>query len=100
MTPTVTTVEFANPVEQAGTKITKVKMQKPKAGALRGLSLGAVFQMDVAAMITLLPRVTEPALAPATIEELELEDFRALALEVLGFFSKTPATMTPDQTPG
>ena len=48
------------PIQRGDQTITRVQVRKPNAGALRGLSLVEVLQMNVTALQTLLPRVTEP----------------------------------------
>lgn len=64
----------------------EVRVREPKAGELRGLSLQAVITMDAAAMIKLLPRITEPALSPAEVETMRAVDFGELAGAAAGFF--------------
>jgi hypothetical protein len=82
-------VTLVKPIERAGEQepVTAVTIQKPSTGALRGLKLTDVLQMDVNAMIRLLPRITEPSLLPAEVEALDPADFLALASEVAGFFA-------------
>ena len=55
-------------------------------GDMRGLKLTDVMQMDVGAMLRLLPRVSDPALAPSEIEALPGADLVALASGVIGLF--------------
>lgn len=88
MTKAIETITFDTPIDQAGTKIKEVKLRKPKAGELRGMKLRDVLSMDVTSMIQLLPRITEPALAPATVDEMELNDFTTLSVVVTSFFAK------------
>ena len=52
------------PINRGDQTITRVQVRKPNAGALRGLSLVEVLQMNVTALQTLLPRVTEPPRGP------------------------------------
>lgn len=66
--------------------VTAVTLREPSTGDMRGLKLTDVMQMDVAAMIRLIPRVSDPALAPGEIEALPGSDFVALASGVVGFF--------------
>ncbi len=80
------TVTLETPIIRGETSIAAVQLRKPKAGALRGLQLQSVLQGDVNAMITLIPRITEPPLLQQEAENLEAEDLAALAATVMGFF--------------
>jgi Phage tail assembly chaperone proteins, E, or 41 or 14 len=83
---------LVTPIQRpAGAAVTSLSLRKPDVGALRGLKLTDVLQMDVNAMIKLLPRITEPALMPDEIIALDPADFMSLAGQVVGFF------MTPEQ---
>lgn len=80
-------VTLSTPVTRAGGEpIVAVTVRKPGVGALRGLKLLDVLQMDVNAMCKLLPRVTEPALLPDEVAALDPADFVALAGQTTGFF--------------
>lgn len=71
---------------QAGTEFTAVGLRKPDVGTLRGLKMTDILQMDVNAMLVLLPRITEPALAPSEVSLLDPADFMSLAGRVVAFF--------------
>jgi len=86
----VQNVALNNGPEVAGVRIAEVTVREPSAGELRGLSIGAIATMDVAAMIRLLPRITEPALSAAQIEALGAYDFGELAGRAAGFFMTAP----------
>lgn len=66
--------------------IARLTVTKPLAGALRGLKLTDILQMDVAAMMILLPRITSPAITPDEAAALDLTDLMALSGTVVGFF--------------
>lgn len=53
--------------------------------ALRGLSLVEVLQMNVTALQTLLPRVTEPPLLKNEVANMDPADLVALGTEVVAF---------------
>lgn len=80
------TVRLAYPIRRKGGDIAEIVLRKPKAGALRGLKIEELYQTDVNALIVLLPRITQPALIPAEIEDMESEDLIELAGAVKGFF--------------
>lgn len=72
-------------VRSNGQTITHVQVRKPNAGALRGLSLVEVLQMNVTALQVLLPRVTEPMLLRPEVDAMDPADLVALGSEVVGF---------------
>lgn len=80
-----TGVPLDAPVKRGEQTITHVHVRKSNAGALRGLSLVEVLQMNVTALQTLLPRVTEPPLLKAEVLTLDPADLVALGTEVVNF---------------
>lgn len=82
----MTKVTLTTPVKREGGDIATVTLRKPDVGALRGLKLTDILQMDVNAMLVLLPRVTEPALLPADVATLDPADFMTLAGGCVAFF--------------
>ncbi|BEP96256.1 phage tail assembly protein [Acidovorax sp. A79] len=73
------------PIQRGAQTITHVQVRKPNAGALRGLSLVEVLQMNVTALQTLLPRVTEPPLLKQEVALMDPADLVSLGTEVVGF---------------
>lgn len=82
------TVELDTPILRGKTEITSVIVRKPQSGALRGTRLQALMDMDVNAMITVLPRVTTPALTTQEIAEMDPADLVSLSVEVVTFLLK------------
>ena len=78
------------PITHGNVTITEVEVRKPTAGELRGMKLFLLLQMDVAALIMLLPRITAPALSADDVAGLDPADFMSMANEVVSFFM-TPA---------
>jgi len=85
------TVELDTPILRGKTAITSVIVRKPQAGALRGTRLQALMDMDVNAMITVLPRVTTPALTAPEIAEMDPADLVTLSIEVVTFLLRKSA---------
>lgn len=79
-------VTLAHPIKRTGGEITTITLRKPKVSALRGLKVEDLYQTDVNALLVLLPRITEPALIAAEIEDMESDDLIELAGAVKGFF--------------
>lgn len=80
------TIRLNTPIRRAGGDIAEITLRKPKAGALRGLKIEDLYQTDVNALIVLVPRISEPALIAAEIEDMESDDLIELAGAVKGFF--------------
>jgi len=79
-------ITLQTPVKRKNEEIASVALRRPKAGELRGLSLARIMQMDVSAIIALVPRISQPVLDEAEVAGLGPVDFAALAQEVVGFF--------------
>jgi hypothetical protein len=71
---------------KGGETITSVTVLEPTTGALRGVKLTNLLQMDVSTLIAVLPRITQPALLPDEVAALKPVDLTKLANEVIGFF--------------
>ncbi|SFU18360.1 Phage tail assembly chaperone protein, E, or 41 or 14 [Kosakonia arachidis] len=84
-------ITLENPVQRGGQTIDTITLIKPNAGTLRGVSLAAVANSDVDALIKVLPRVTAPSLTEQEVAALELPDLVALAGKVIGFLSPSSA---------
>lgn len=79
-------VNLTQPIKRGENSIASVVLRKPEVGSLRGLKMTDILQMDVNAMMALLPRISEPALLPAEISAMDPADFMELAGRIVGFF--------------
>lgn len=79
------TVELDTPLTRGSQSVAEIHIRKPKSGALRGVSLTDVLQMDVGALTRVLPRITEPALSEAEIRDMDPADLVQLGGVVAGF---------------
>lgn len=96
MTPTTETITLDHPIQRGDQQITAITLRKPMAGELRGVNLMAVMQMDVAAAITLLPRITSPSLTTQEVERLDPADLLQLTSTVTSFLlPKSASTAFP-----
>ncbi|KZN44002.1 phage tail assembly protein [Pseudoalteromonas luteoviolacea] len=84
--PEFKTVKLETPITRGETIIEEVQLRKPKAGELRGLSLADLLNLDVNAVSTLLPRISDPILTKQDIDELDTENLTLLAGESASFF--------------
>ncbi|KFL46051.1 hypothetical protein IL54_1464 [Sphingobium sp. ba1] len=83
--PQMATVTLDAPIITGDITIDQVKIRKPQAGELRGLSLSALLNLDYAALENLLPRITIPTLTKAQIMAMDPSDFTQLGSEVMDF---------------
>lgn len=79
------TVTLDNPIQRGETEISTVEVRRPKAGALRGLNLRTLSELDYTALETLLPRITNPMLSKQDVAELDPSDLMQLGAEVVDF---------------
>lgn len=82
------TVTLDTPIMRGKTRIDSLVVRKPQSGALRGTRLQALMDMDVNAMMVVLPRVTTPALTQQEINEMDPADLLSLSVEVVYFLLK------------
>lgn len=73
------------PVKRGETVIKEVVLRRPQSGALRGTRLQAILDMDVSAMMTVIPRISTPALTSQEMMELDPADLTQLSAEVVTF---------------
>lgn len=78
-------VELDTPIQRGKQTIDAITVRKPLAGALRGVALIDVMNLDVQALTKVLPRITDPALTEAEIRNMDPADLVQLGSEVAGF---------------
>ena len=78
-------VILETPIARGEQKIEKISLRKPAAGELRGTSLTDLLQMDVAALQTVLPRITSPILTTHEVGAMDPADLVQLGGKVVGF---------------
>lgn len=80
------TIDLGEPITRGDVTIDKLTLRKPKAGELRGLSLSDVIATDIAALLRLLPRISEPALTDDECQNLDPADLTEIGGTIRGFF--------------
>ncbi|PHM70062.1 phage tail assembly protein [Xenorhabdus cabanillasii] len=80
-----TTVILDEPIARGATNITEIIVRKPNSGALRGVRLQALMEMDVDSMMLVLPRITAPALTKNDLLMMTPGDLINLSVEVVSF---------------
>jgi hypothetical protein len=86
--PNQETVQLEQPIQFGGNTITEITIRKPNVKALSGVSLQAIYQHDVNALIKVLPRVTTPALTPQQVLDLDPVDFAQLGGHLVTFCTR------------
>jgi hypothetical protein len=87
-------VVLDTPIQRGKETITQVTLRKPQSGSLRGTRLQALMDMDVNAMMVVLPRISVPALQSHEINEMDPADLLLLSVEVVTFL--LPKSVTSD----
>lgn len=85
---TLKPIRLNTPIKRAGeaADVTSVTLRKPQPGEMRGLKLLDVLQLDVNALIVLLPRITSPALTGDEVATMPVDDLFKIGGEVTRFF--------------
>lgn len=87
--PNIKTIQFDYGFKRGETVIKEVTIRKPKTGALRGLTLSDLLQLDVNAIATLTPRITSPTMSANDVYDLDPSDLTKIGKEIISFFVKT-----------
>jgi hypothetical protein len=74
------------PLSRGETKIGTITLRRPNAGALRGIGLRSIMDMDVSAIATLLPRISDPTLIEADVDAMDPADLLQAGMAVASFF--------------
>ncbi|MEZ2680092.1 phage tail assembly protein [Providencia rettgeri] len=87
------TITLDEPITRGTTSVTEVVVRKPNSGALRGVRLAALMEMDVDSAILVLPRVTAPALTKAELLMMAPADMVNLTKELVLFLLPKSVTL-------
>ncbi len=79
-------IVLETPIQRGEQVIRSVRLRKPTAGDLRGIKLFDLAQMDVTALTTVLPRISQPILTTADAGKLEPADLIEIARVIGDFF--------------
>jgi hypothetical protein len=80
------TVALVEPIVRGDRTIDQLTIRKPKAGELRGLTLSDVIGLDIATILKLIPRISEPALTDPECQNLDPADLTEIGGAIRGFF--------------
>lgn len=85
MSQTNDTITLDEPLKRGEQTITSVSVRKPASGELRGVALSDLLNLEVNAVIKILPRVTSPSLTEQEVARLDPADLVQLGSKVAGF---------------
>ena len=90
------TVILDEPINRGAQVITAVTLRRPSSGELRGVTLNALANLDVAALGKVIPRISSPTLTPQEMDNLDPADLLQLAQVVGGFLLPKQAKANMD----
>ena len=80
------TVKLTRPIKRGETEINSIDLVEPNAGSLRGTRLTDLLNGDVDAVVTVLPRISAPAIQKHEINLMSARDLALVTEEIIGFF--------------
>jgi hypothetical protein len=84
-------VTLDDPIKRAGQTISRVLVRKPQSGELRGVSLMDLANLDVNALITVIPRVTTPMIHKEEVARMDVADLMQVGAQVASFLATKEA---------
>lgn len=78
-------IVLETPIARDGGDLTELRLRRPKAGELRGISHARLSISDVDEVLRLLPRITLPPITDAEAAELDPADFTEICGEIADF---------------
>lgn len=82
---TAKSVTLDTPVIRGKTHIATLTIRKPTAGELRGIKLQSLMESDTNSIMTLLPRITSPALTAQEVSNMDASDLWVIGNEIVYF---------------
>lgn len=82
-------VTLQTPVKRGDNELVEIEIFKPNSGALRGASLRGLLDFHAEDIITVLPRVTAPALTPIEAQQLDPADLLEMGALIADFLLST-----------
>ncbi|CAE6784549.1 hypothetical protein R69658_04232 [Paraburkholderia aspalathi] len=78
-------VTLDTPIVRGEQTIAEITLRKPNSGELRGTSLNALVNLDVDALVKVLPRIATPAITEFDVRELDPSDLVQLGVTFADF---------------
>lgn len=90
-------VTLDTPIRRGTSIIESITLRKPSSGELRGVSLSDLLNLDVASLIKVIPRISNPGITAVEAAGLDPADLVAIGSKVIGFLlqrsAKTDASL-------
>lgn len=80
------TLKLTKPITRGDKQITEITLHAPNVGAMRGVSMRALLDINVDALVTVLPRISDPKLTEQEVDKLDLPDLLQAGILVASFF--------------
>lgn len=80
------TLKLNTPIKRGDKELTEIVLHKPNVGAMRGISVYALVNMNVDALVAILPKISDPKLTESEINNIDLPDLLQIGVLVAGFF--------------
>lgn len=78
-------ITLDSPIQRGEKTIEKIFLRKPTSGELRGLALSDVLQLQVDALVKLIPRLSSPALTEPEMRNLDPADLVQIGGAIASF---------------
>ena len=91
------TITLDVPLKRGAQEITTLVLRRPTTGALRGVSITSVLQMDTGAIMTVLPRISTPTLTKQDVEKMDVADLTECGITLAGFFLRKSERDSPTE---
>lgn len=79
-------VPLKKPLQRADNKYNSVLLTEPHGSDYQGTSLSFVAQGDYNALITVIPRISDPVIHKQDLQAMKASDLAAISGEVIAFF--------------
>lgn len=84
-------VVLDEPIKRTGQTIDRLTLRKPQSGELRGIALADLLNLDVTAIIKVLPRISTPTITEPEARALDLADLTDAGGKIASFLLKKSA---------
>lgn len=80
-----TTITLNTPIKRGESEIARITLHKPKAGQLRGVSLREALEMNTDAIVTVIPRISDPQLTAQEMQQVDTPDLLTMGAALANF---------------
>jgi len=84
-------VSLDQPIKRGATQIDSISLRKPTAGELRGVLLVDLLNLDVASLIKVIPRISNPGITAPEAAGMDPADLLAIGGKIAGFLLQRSA---------